>query len=568
MCGIAGVFGAAAHPDTLQSMLAVAARRGPEGTNSCAHPDGLVGHAALRFVEIEHNAQPLRLEDGSLLVWNGQIYNWRTLNAEHQLAAATDTQALLHGLRRFGSAFLREIEGQFAFIAYFASGPFAGRSMLGRDKWGICPLVYGSCGTAGLAIGSTAEVVQRAGVRDVRSVPAGTYGWLRPSSVELATWYRLPAAQSGEPIALDRVRALVEARVLSRIPDQPRELFTTLGGIDSQFVTTCVARALRGGFGGAVTVVPHAAGSSSDLPFVQHTLAMLKAENIDVPHHIAVLTPEFVAANIDRLLNLLGPDLFHVLCGLAEDLVAQTVKAHGGRAIMTAGGPDEAGRSYDRWTFLHLGLDEERAWHRLCEQFGSSEGVRAGLVFGEHGIENRVPLADLIELSAQIPASQKQRVLDPGDGRSLASLRMESKLFWRAALRGMLPAQCLEARKEPIHGSTGAMSALREVARADARFAQDRHNFALHAWQLGWNGIVFGKLWELDPDNALTECQLYALYRWSLLQPQLFALGGEHRYGPYVEYLPRFVDEPTLRTFKPLCYDWQLGFDVPLRAIE
>jgi hypothetical protein len=45
-------------------------------------------------------------------------------------------------------------------------------------------------------------------------------------------------------------------------------------------------------------------------------------------------------------------------------------------------------------------------------------------------------------------------------------------------------------------------------------------------------------------------------------------LGGEHRYGPYVEYLPRFVDEPTLRTFKPLCYDWQLGFDVPLRAIE
>jgi hypothetical protein len=237
-----------------------------------------------------------------------------------------------------------------------------------------------------------------------------------------------------------------------------------------------------------------------------------------------VLTPEFAAQNLERLLLLLGPDLFHILCGLAEDLVAQTVRRLGGRTIMTAGGPDEAGRSYDRWTFLHRGLDEERAWQRLCEQFGSSEGVRAGLVFGEHGIENRVPLADLIELAAHMPASQKQRVLDEGDGRTVASLRMESKLFWRAALSGSLPAQCLDARKEPIHGSTGALSALLEVARADLRFTQARHSFALHAWQLGWNGIMFGKLWELDPENALTECQLYALYRWSLLQPELFAL--------------------------------------------
>jgi hypothetical protein len=179
-----------------------------------------------------------------------------------------------------------------------------------------------------------------------------------------------------------------------------------------------------------------------------------------------------------------------------------------------------------------------------------------------------VPLADLIELATHIPAAHKQRILDDGDGRRVSSLRMQSKLFWREALRGQLPAACLEARKEPIHGSTGAMAALLAVARADSQFAAHRHTFALHAWQLGWNAIVFGKLWELDPDNALTECQLYTLYRWSLLAPELFALGGEHRYGPYTEYLPRFPDDPIERRHKPLCYDWQLGSDVPLRAIE
>jgi hypothetical protein len=226
---------------------------------------------------------------------------------------------------------------------------------------------------------------------------------------------------------------------------------------------------------------------------------------------------------------------------------------------MTAGGPDEAGRSYERWTFLHRGLDEELAWHRLAEQFASSEGVRAGLVFGEHGLENRVPLADLIELAAPICAAQKQRVYDEGDGLTEASLRMESKIFWRQALSGLLPERCLKARKEPIHGSTGAMAALYDVLSRDRDFSRRRVAFARHAWELGWNGIVFGDLCNLNPAQHLTECQLYALYRWSLLEPVLFRCGAEHRYGRFIDHLPRCVDEPfsALRSRSATTGSWQ-----------
>jgi hypothetical protein len=348
-----------------------------------------------------------------------------------------------------------------------------------------------------------------------------------------------------------------------------------LGGIDSQFVTATVARAVRGAFGGAVTVVPwqangSAAGaaSASDLPYVQATLARLASEGVSVEHSIAELTPELVHANLSRLCKLLGPDLFHLLCGLAEDLVAATVQRLGGRAIMTAGGPDEAGRSYDRWTFLHRGLDEELAWHRLCEQFASSEGVRAGLVFGERGLENRVPLADLIELATEVAPEHKQRVHDAGDGLRVASLRMETKIFWREALSGVLPALCLAARKEPIHGSTGALRALHHVLAHDAEFQRCRREFAAYAAYLGWNGIVFADLRALDPNNMLTECQVYALYRWSLVEPDKFRWGGEYRYGAHIDYLPRSDDDPAARVHKPLCHDWLLGHDVPLRPVQ
>jgi hypothetical protein len=116
-----------------------------------------------------------------------------------------------------------------------------------------------------------------------------------------------------------------------------------MGGIDSQFVTATVARELEGEFGGAVTVVPWCGKAATteqrqsdhggDYPFVKATLELLASEKIPVAHHLAVLTPAVVQESLDRLLVLLGPDLFHLLCGVAEDLVASTVRRLGGRAI-------------------------------------------------------------------------------------------------------------------------------------------------------------------------------------------------------------------------------------------
>jgi asparagine synthase (glutamine-hydrolysing) len=569
MCGIAALFGTEVQSRDMLRMLGVAARRGPEGTALRAVRGGVLGHAALRFVDVEHNQQPLATREGACLVWNGELYNWRELSAQYALGARNDSQALLFGLLSRGPDFLRELDGQLAFVAQL---PRDGEliTLVGRDRWGICPLVFGWNARGELALGSTPETLQAAGVRDAYTVPAGTFGRIRRHELQLESYFELPRPAPAQQrwVSLEEVQQLAVERVLSRIPERTHELFSTLGGMDSQFVTATLARALRGELGGAVTVVPWDAAEGGDLPQVRETLALLEREGVHVRHHVVALTPEFVREQLDRLLSLLGPDLFHILCGLAEDRVAAEVQRLGGRVIMTAGGPDEAGRSYDRWTFLHQDLDLELAWWRLAAQFGSSEGVRAGLVFGERGIENRVPLADLIMLATQMRPEQKQRIDAPGDGLHLASLRMEGKLFWKQALAGLLPESSLAARKQPVHGSTGAMPALHALLREDAAFASAREAFAWRAYQLGWNAIVFGDLRQLDRDDPITECQLYALYRWSALQPELFALGGPHRYGEYQGYLPRSEDDPLRRAYKPLCHDWQLGPGVPIRPVR
>jgi asparagine synthetase B (glutamine-hydrolysing) len=561
MCGIAVLVQKGAGSDVLARMARVAERRGPELTRTLVMGNFQLAHAALRFVDVGHNEQPCVL-DGSVIVWNGEIYNWRGLIP----GARNDTQTLLLGLREHGTDFLKQIDGQFAFVALIAS-----KIWFGRDKWGICPLAFGYTPEGWLAIGSTGETVEAAGVRVVKTVPAGTIGVVNGAQVDLRTWYQLPRTRvpAARRVRPEAVLELAEQRVRSRIPNDPRDLFTTMGGMDSQFVSACVARHTGGAFGGAVTIVPRFNEQpGGDYPYVKATLDRLADEGIAIPHHVAALTPAFAEQNFDRLVKLLGPDLFQLLCALGEDCVAATVQRLGGRTIMTAGGPDEAGRSYDRWTFLHRGLDEELAWHRLSEQFPSSEGVRAGLVFGERGIENRVPLADLIELATDISPEDKQRVYDEGDGFTLASMRMEGKIFWRRALRGTLPDACLEARKEPIHSSIGAMQVVAELARDDNEYQHYRSEFALHAFWLGWNGIIFADLRYIDPRDELIECQLYALYRWSRVEPHLFSCGGEQRYGQYSGFIPRSEDVPVQRMHKPLCYDWQLGRDVPIRSVH
>src|ERR1700759_2761911 len=102
MCGIAVLIGADAPREALHRMAEVASRRGPERTRIWAESDCQLAHAALSFVEIGDNSQPHVRADGSWIVWNGEIYNWRELSAAYDFSATTDTGTLLSGLRARG----------------------------------------------------------------------------------------------------------------------------------------------------------------------------------------------------------------------------------------------------------------------------------------------------------------------------------------------------------------------------------------------------------------------------------------------------------------------------------
>lgn len=560
MCGITGIFGKNPQKQDLEKMLEVSGRRGPEGSELRHVQDGFMGHSLLAFVNEGNNPQPY-VEGKNVIVYNGEVYNWRELNEKYNLGAETDTQVVLRGVGKKGIDFLKDIDGQFAFIAqYDETGKT--RTYVGRDEWGISPLVYGNDASNRVIIASTPEAAMAGGVDPckVKTLPAGAYGIINNGDVNVNYWTQLPYVNPRhlKNADISSLRTKAVQSVEKRIPEKAEILFTAMGGMDSQFITATIARKTKGNFGGAITVVPWdqknpTNTSLGDYRAAKETIDMLEKEGIKVNHQVVQMTPEYVESAIDRVMNILGPDYFNVCCGLAEDLVATTAKRLGGKAIMTAGGPDEAGRSYKPMNLRHRDRLEQ-GWYGICDQFSSSEGVRAGLVFGDHGLENRVPLAFLIKESQYIRPDQKLQVDDWGNGSDPMTIQQREKIFFRDMVRPYLPEFSVNVPKDTVHGATGTKPTIKYLADNDQEFQLDKTRFLAEMEITGWDKYTIPH----SDNSPFGNGPAYCLWRWQKSHKQEFQAGAEARYsgvrGNY-DYSHNLEDKKN----RPICHDHMLA---------
>jgi asparagine synthase (glutamine-hydrolysing) len=149
MCGISGMLkfgGSPVHRDDLRLMNDVQAHRGPDGEGIWIDGSTGLGHRRLSIIDLsDAAAQPMEAEDSkSVIVFNGEIYNYRELAAE--LAAAglecrthSDTEVILNLYRLHGPGLLGRLRGMFAFAIWDRQRQ---ELFLARDRIGIKPLYY------------------------------------------------------------------------------------------------------------------------------------------------------------------------------------------------------------------------------------------------------------------------------------------------------------------------------------------------------------------------------------------------------------------------------------------
>lgn len=148
MCGINGIYGLEnldSPQRIIQKMNQAIQHRGPDASGFFQSKNMALGHQRLKIIDLSDVAnQPFRSQDGRYaLVFNGEIYNYKLLQAEladeFSFITNSDTEVVLYALIKWGKKAFAKFNGMFA-IAFWDD--FTETLLLGRDRMGIKPLYY------------------------------------------------------------------------------------------------------------------------------------------------------------------------------------------------------------------------------------------------------------------------------------------------------------------------------------------------------------------------------------------------------------------------------------------
>ena len=149
MCGIAGIFDLSGRrplpKGALEAMAAALVHRGPDEDGFLERPGLGLASRRLSIIGLKDGRQPVSNEDGSIsAVFNGELFDFPELRGTlerrgHRFSTHCDTELLPHLWEEHGDDFFDHLRGQFAFALWDERRR---RLVVGRDRFGICPLFW------------------------------------------------------------------------------------------------------------------------------------------------------------------------------------------------------------------------------------------------------------------------------------------------------------------------------------------------------------------------------------------------------------------------------------------
>jgi asparagine synthase (glutamine-hydrolysing) len=372
MCGIAGVVrGAAGRSVETPALLRMAAalrHRGPDGYGLAS--GGGVGLVSTRLaiVDLVQGWQPMRSPAGSVLVYNGEVYNHVELRRELErqgthFETGTDTEVVHVLLDRHGVRALPLLNGQFAIALW---EPRRRRLTLVRDRFGVRPLHYALGPDGDLVFGSEPEALFASGevepapdllglddvfttwgprppqsaFRGVRQVPAGgVLVWERGVVVRDDDWWQPDVGQDSDGGDAQDLGDLLRSSVALRLRADVKVGAYLSGGLDSSLLTA-LARDIVGPDLQTFSLAFDSA--EYDESAEQRRVAMA----LGTQHHVLEIRPADIAAGFREAVQHAGAPFVRTgpVC-MAQ--LAAFARQHGITVVATGEGADELFWGYD-----------------------------------------------------------------------------------------------------------------------------------------------------------------------------------------------------------------------------
>jgi asparagine synthase (glutamine-hydrolysing) len=361
--------------------------RGPDFQNAYTHEHVGLGHRRLSIIDTSHEGhQPMTDDTGRyVLVYNGEIYNFRELRKELVSAGITfrsesDTEVLMYLLIKEGISCLKRINGFFAFAFYDSQKD---QLLIARDRIGIKPLlilhdhdklIFASEMKAIFEFGveKTLDLDSLALYLQLNYIPApysmmqnvqklepGCYIELNGGRVEHHRYYKLPSADDSQEFkGLDyesakvKLAEILEQSVTDRLyADVPLGAFLS-GGVDSSIISALAARH---------TDKLHTFSIGyRDEPFFDETAYAKKvAAHIGSEHTIFTLSNRDLFDSVYNILDYID-EPFADSSSIAVNLLSKETRQHVTVAL-SGDGADELFGGYNKHRALYRMLNPGRS---------------------------------------------------------------------------------------------------------------------------------------------------------------------------------------------------------------
>ncbi len=376
MCGISFYCSRSISPvDELKKSLMATVHRGPDASGMLCETIGQyqvgIGHNRLSILDLSTaGSQPMVSDSGTVLSYNGEIYNHRVLRARlesmgHTFIGNSDTEVILRLYDEFGGLSFGMLQGMFSFVIL---DRLKNRLFVVRDVVGIKPVylfqdggdIYGSSEIKGLkAFGAVSVEIDEndvyeffntgflyepdTGFRDIKKLMPGHFMELNLLSSEIVFKRYKHIDEFHEKGALRQ--KISEAINSQQISDVPLGVFFS-GGADSSI--------LAAGFSGAkLFFAKYDSDPSADVDLKYSRLisrylnkdlevAELQSSSHDVDSLLESV--DFVASNSEELIS--------DYTFWATYQLSKSAKDNGYKVMLSGMGGDEVFAGYPRYLVL------------------------------------------------------------------------------------------------------------------------------------------------------------------------------------------------------------------------
>lgn len=377
MCGILGYFSEISHVEILKENIWKLKHRGPDAENIFFNGDIGFGFRRLSIIDLENGSQPMTsLCSGSVLVFNGEIYNYKDLRLTlkskgHSFRTKSDSEVIIHAYEEWGLESFSHLDGMFAIAIWDSKNKSL---VLARDPLGKKPLHFTILSDKTLWFSSEIKPLldlqnskkinitslelyfltdstlgPETIIENIQRVPPGSYMLFRKDAMVRSETFWTPVIHNKNQThdqVLNEYESLLNSSVNRRLQsDVPVGIFLS-GGIDSTLIASKVSSIGATEFSSYTAKFDSPTYDESSFAKNNSKILGFNHNEINIQSRKGLEYLELIDKSIDEPIN--DPAIIPLL------LLSKFAQSNNTKVILSGDGGDEIFFGYSTFTLHHM----------------------------------------------------------------------------------------------------------------------------------------------------------------------------------------------------------------------